>query len=395
MPLVRAGHLEATKVGYEIDEGRLSQSRRAAGLPAMTDLPSPRRPAQRRARRAVRAIGAALLAMTLIAATGLVLDEQAPARTATRVRAVGVTLETGPGGPQEAFELFTRAGANALEAPQPWSTLEPAPGRFRLGDVESIVRGVRSTPATRVMLIPAAIETSKRSVPADLRRAAWDSDEMISRYQALMRRAAHHASRQVAYVSIANEADVYFSAHPQELPAFTRFAQAQLRELRRLMPWARIGVTVTYTGLTSPRPAIARALARLGDATILTYYPLGDGYRPRSPRAPLTDLPRMVRLAHGRPLVLQEAGYPSAGRLHSSPAAQATFVRNVFAAWQRHPRAIPMVSFYTLFDLPATACRREDELDQMAFVCSLGLRTRDGHAKPAWNAFTAGVSGVR
>jgi hypothetical protein len=31
----------------------------------------------------------------------------------------------------------------------------------------------------------------------------------------------------------------------------------------------------------------------------------------------------------------------------------------------------------------------------MAFVCSLGLRTRDGHAKPAWNAFTAGVSGVR
>lgn len=343
----------------------------------------------------MRATGAALLAMTLIAGTALVLGDEASARTGKPVRAVGVTLDTGPGGPHEAFALFTRAGANALEAPQPWSTLEPAPGRFRLTDVESIVRGVRSAPATRVMLIPAAIETTKRSVPADLRRAAWDSDEMIGRYRALVRRAARHASRQVAYVSIANESDVYFSAHPQELPAFTRFAQAQLQELRRLMPWAKIGVTVTYTGLTGPRPAIARALARLGDATILTYYPLRDGYRPRSPRAPLTDLPRMVRLAHGRPVVLQEAGYPSAARLHSSPSAQARFVRNLFAAWHRHPRAIPLVSFYTLFDLPATACRRQDELDQMAFLCSLGLRTSDGRAKPAWNAFTAGVRGVR
>ncbi len=333
--------------------------------------------------------------MTLIPGAALAVGAEGSARIGKPVRAVGVTLDTGPGGPGEAFALFTRAGANALEAPQPWSTLEPAPGRFRLADVQSIVQGVRSTPATRVMLIPAAIETTERSVPADLRHAAWDSDEMIGRYRALIRRAARHVSRQVAYVSIANEADVYFSAHPRQLPAFIRFAQAQLHEFRRLMPWAKVGVTVTYTGLTGPRPEIARALALLGNATILTYYPLGDGYRPRSPRAPLTDLPRMVRLAHGRPLVLQEVGYPSARRLHSSPADQAAFVRNVFAAWNRQPRAIPLISFYTLFDPPATVCRRQHELDQVAFLCSLGLRTRHGHAKPAWNAFTAGVRRVR
>ena len=361
----------------------------------MTGLPSFPRQTQRPARRMVRVIGAILLAMTLVAGTGLVSSDDAPARTGKPAPAVGVTLDAGPSGPQQAFELFTRAGANALEAPQPWSTLEPAPGRFRLSDVESIVRGARSTPATRVMLIPAAIETSKRSVAADLRRAAWDSDEMIARYRALLRHAARHANRQIAYVSIANEADVYFSAHPQELPAFTHFAQAQLQELRRLMPWAKAGVTITYTGLTGPHPAIARTLSKLGDATMLTYYPLGDGYRPRPPRAPLTDLPRMVRLAHGRPVILQEAGYPSSARLHSSTTAQATFVRNVFAAWHRHPRAIPLISFYTLFDLPATTCQQENTLDQTAFLCSLGLRARDGHPKPAWNAFTAGVRGLR
>lgn len=195
------------------------------------------------------------------------------------------------------------------------------------------------------------------------------------------------------YVSIANEADVYLSAHPDELPAFLRFARAELAELHRLAPWARGGVTVTYSGLTSARPGIARRLARLGETTIATYYPLVHGYRMRSPRAPLRDIPRMVRLARGRPLVIQEAGYSSSPRLHGSPAAQATFVRNVFAAWSRLPRAIPFLSFYALFDLPARDCGGRS--DAQTFFCSLGLHDGDGRAKPAWAAFGSGVEEVR
>jgi hypothetical protein len=194
-------------------------------------------------------------------------------------------------------------------------------------------------------------------------------------------------------VSIANEADAYFSTHPAELPAFLRFARAEIAEVRRLVPWAKVGVTVTYNGLSSPHPSIARALARLGDTTILTYYPLVGDYRMRSPRAPLHDIPRMVRLARGRPLILQEAGYSSASRLHSSTAAQASFVANVFTALGRFPRAIPFLSFYSLYDLPAPACRERS--NAVTFLCSLGLHYRNGHAKPAWEAFRAGVEGVR
>src|SRR3954454_17656021 len=80
----------------------------------------------------------------------------APAQASTVGRAVGVTLDAGPAGPEQAYRLFARAGANAIEAPQPWQDLEPARGRFHLGDVASIVQGVRSTPDTQVMLIPAA-----------------------------------------------------------------------------------------------------------------------------------------------------------------------------------------------------------------------------------------------
>jgi hypothetical protein len=216
---------------------------------------------------------------------------------------------------------------------------------------------------------------------------------MIDRYRKLLRRLAPHLSRQVRYLSIANEADAYFSAHPGELPAFLRFARAEIAELRRLVPWAKIGVTVTYGGLSSPHPGIARALARLGDATILTYYPLVGDFRMRSPRAPLHDIPRMVRIASGRPLVLQEAGYSSALRLHSSPSAQASFVGNVFAAWARFPRAIPFLSFYSLFDLPAIDCRGRS--NELTFLCSLGLHFRDGRPKPAWSAFRRGVEEVR
>jgi hypothetical protein len=303
--------------------------------------------------------------------------------------AVGVTLNGGPGRETRAYEEFFAAGATAIEAPQPWSTLEPSPGRFRLADVAAIVRGVRSVPATQVMAIPAAVETSRRSVPPDLQAAAWDSPAMIGRYRRLVRRLVPHLSRQVRYLSIANEADVYFASHPRELPAFLRFARAQIAELHRLDPRLEAGVTVTYSGLTAAHPGIARQLAGLGDATFLTYYPLAGGYRMRSPRAPLRDIPRMVRLTHGRPLVLQEAGYSSAPLLGSSPAAQAEFVRNVFAASALFPQAIPFLSFYSLFDLPAEDCRGTTAAE--TFLCSLGLRYRNGKPKPAWKAFRAGI----
>jgi hypothetical protein len=320
----------------------------------------------------------------------LVLAALVAAAPAAAAPAVGVTLDAGPGGEAQAFEEFLGAGATALEAPQPWSELEPARGRFRLGDVAAIVAGVRSTPAMRVMAIPAAVETTRRSVPPDLRRVPWDSPEMIARYRALLRRLAPHLSRQVRYVSIANEADAYFSTHPGELPGFLRFARAEIAELRRLLPWVEVGVTVTYAGLTAPHPFIARTLARLGDATILTYYPLVGDYRMRSARAPLHDIPRMVRIAGGRPLVLQEAGFSSARRLGGSPAAQASFVRNVFAAWGRFPRAIPFGSFYSLYNLPASACRGGSAA--VTFLCSLGLHFRDGRPKPAWEAFRDGAA---
>ena len=310
-----------------------------------------------------------------------------------RPRAVGTTLNSGPGGEAQAFEVFLEAGANAIEAPEPWSTLEPVRGRFRLGNVAAIVRGVRSISAMQIMVIPAAIETTERSVPRDLRRIPWDSRQMIGRYRKLLRRLAPRLDKQVRFVSIANEADVYLSAHPDELPAFLRFARAALAELQRLVPWAKGGVTVTYRGLTSARPGIARRLARLGETTVVTYYPLVHGYRMRPPQAPLRDIPRMVRLARGRPLVMQEAGYSSASRLHSSSTAQATFVRNVFTAWNRVPRAIPFLSFYTLFDLPARDCGGRS--DAQTFFCSLGLHDRGGRAKPAWAAFSSAVEGVR
>ena len=300
-----------------------------------------------------------------------------------------MTLNPGPGGEAQAYRLFLDAGANAIEEPQPWSTLEPTEGRFRLGDVAALVGGVRSIPGVQIMSIPAAVETSRRSVPADLGRTRWDSRRMIDRYRDLLRHLAPRLSRQVRYVSIANEADVYFTVHPRELPAFMRFARVEIAVLHRLVPWAKVGVTVTYDGLTSAHPGIARRLSSLGDATILTYYPLVDGFRMRSPRAPLGDIPQMTRLAHGRPLVLQEAGYSSSPRLHGSPSRQAQFVRNVFAAVERFPHAIPFLSFYSLFDPPARECRGRSDED--VFLCSLGLRSRNGHPKPAWAAFRAGI----
>jgi hypothetical protein len=98
----------------------------------------------------------------------------------------------------------------------------------------------------------------------------------------------------------------------------------------------------------------------------------------------------MVTLARGKPLILQEVGYPSSAMLNSSEQKQAEFVANVFTAWQAAGDRIPFLSSFALHDFSPQICEDlakyydlPDDENFKAYLCSLGLRRANGTPKLA------------
>jgi hypothetical protein len=126
----------------------------------------------------------------------------------------------------------------------------------------------------------------------------------------------------------------------------------------------------------------------------MTYYPLGARFVPRPPDTANADIAQMVSMAAGRPLVLQEVGYPSSTRLSSSEGVQAEFATRVMAAWHAAGPKIPLLNWFALHDLTTEVCDTftryyalPGDANFAAYLCTLGLRRADDAPKPSWQAF--------
>ncbi len=301
-----------------------------------------------------------------------------------------------------AIDLAYNAGARGAFNSNTWSALEASQGVYKLTD---LFNGLEYLGNKRGFVLLEGIQmlnTTAKETPSDLMGVPFDSPKMKARFHALIDRIRPHLNSHVKYISIGNEVDVYLGTHPSEQSSYENFYADAAKYVKAAAPWVKVGVTFTYDGARGDQHALMQKLNRWSDIVLLTYYPLGDNFVVREPDAPLADLPRMVTLAQGRPLILQEVGYPAAARLDSSDEKQATFVRNVYAAWSRVGGAIPFLNFFLEHDIPQQQCDSFSRYYGLpgnqnfgAFLCSLGLRRVDGRPKAGWQAFVDGAAGVR
>jgi hypothetical protein len=291
-----------------------------------------------------------------------------------------------------AVTLAQGAGVRGLIATYTWSALESTPGQI---DVSSIQSGLDyyHQNGLQILLGIQVINTVKREVPSDLQAVAFDDPVFISRFHALLDAVCGVLSGSEKYISIGNEVDVYLQAQPSEWAAYTAFYADAVAYLHAKSLGLSVGVTTTFGGYSSISTAAVHTLNAPSDAIILTYYPIQGDSQVLSPSSPLTDIPTMLSLAGDKPVVLQEAGYPSGALNGSSEAAQAQFVTDLFQAWRNAGNSLPFLSYFLLYDLDTTTCAElggyygTADPAFLSYLCSLGLRTSDGTAKPAWSAF--------
>lgn len=291
-----------------------------------------------------------------------------------------------------ALEETVALGTTRALVAKNWRELEPAADKVKLDDLRreiTLRRGLQQD----IILGLQLINTVKREVPEDLQNTAWDDPVMVARATALMEEVlALLPADRMSYVAFGNEVDVYFTQHPEEMPSYLELYRQIHAKMQAIFPKVQMGIATTFDSVREKRGALIETLNRDTDVVILTYYAI-QGLKVLPPEAPHRELPMMVALAAGKPVVLQEVGYPSAAGVGSSEAQQAEFIRQFFAAWEKHRAAIPTISLFMQTDFSSRLCTQftdyygmVDYKTQFAdFICTLGLKDAHGRPKLAWS----------
>jgi hypothetical protein len=294
------------------------------------------------------------------------------------------------------LDAAIKPGATGLFQGASWADLEPSQGRYTLDSLTSIID---TTPQQHILVNIGVIDTTNKTTPAFLQGTSFDSPVVRADFRGLIDQLKPHLTSKVKYVALGNEVDVYLSQHPDQWSAYATFFEDAAAYIHTVAPNVLVGVTATYDGLIGPNASLMATLNAASDVWIATYYPIDGYFVPRGPGAALTELPRLANLTGGKPLVIQEVGYPSASALGSSEQDQAQFIANVFQVWRTlGGNQVPFVNFVSLHDTTPSVCAQYalyygvgplggDVNNFKAYFCSLGIRRSDGTPKPAWNTF--------
>ncbi len=296
-------------------------------------------------------------------------------------------------------------GATGIVINKTWSELEPKKRQYK--QLHQLGKDFKeNTEAGRKVLFGfQPINTTKREVPPDLEKVKWDDPAMIGRYQEFLDHLALDVTKQPVYFSLANEADVYFEIHPEELDAFLDFAKRAARLTKQNFPQAKTGITVTFEGYQGKRTEIVKKLLAASEVAIFTYYPLFD-----LKLQPVKDVnghfDKIVAAAEGKQIVMQEVGYPSAPELGSSEEQQAEFFKEALSDIKWRPE-IKFAGLFMLHDFAPGLCDdlvkyygftglpEDIKVKFRAFLCTLGVKKFDGTEKPAWAAVKQGIKDAR
>lgn len=301
------------------------------------------------------------------------------------------------------YHAIHAAGARGAQTAAPWSSLNPTGTNYDLTMIDNPLFGLNALAGygfSSILVNLPAVAITSRTMPADIAALPFNDARVKARYRALIDQVTPHLNASVQYVSLGNEVDTYLSTHPTEWAQYKELIDDARTYIRSLKPNIKVGVTTTFEGATSTHTANVASLNANMDVVILTYYPINSGtFVPRHPSTVDADMTAMVNIADGKPLVVQEWGYPSSASLSSSRQMQADFIANTFSSWKQHGSGrIPFISFFKRREWNTAHC--ETLSGQTAgqrfyeFLCSLGLLNNDGTQKTAYPILITGMSTI-
>ena len=292
----------------------------------------------------------------------------------------------------EDYDLAQSIGVNAAQVLIPWSVFEPTAGIYNTALFTNAGWGldVLSARGLKILLTFSILDISNKTVPADLAALPLNDALMKSRYRNAIAQILPYLNSDVIYISVGNEVDSRLIANPGEWATYTELVNDAIMYIHTLLPDVKVGVTTTFENSVVESANIATLNANT-DIHIMTYYLTDSSFTVRGPpNTVLTDMDTMLSQAAGKPLVLQEIGYPASLVNGGTESDQAEFVEHVFTKWLSVGAIqIPYIAFFKQKDWNPAFCETiTGQVSPQAFyefMCSLGFTNNDRSIKPAWS----------
>ncbi len=183
------------------------------------------------------------------------------------------------------------------------------------------------------------------------------------------------------YTALGSEVNTYFKSHPNDASNFITLYRETYRLLKSEFPQTRITSTLQYELLNgrfdgNPRWDIILQFGAQLDAVAITTYPSAFF---ENPDAIPNDYYLRLKQFTKKPIVVAESGWPTAGdpSWHGSKENQKRFLARFIELTSK--MNLKLLIWWFLHDSTGEG--------YPAYFRSMGLRTSDGVAKPAWETW--------
>lgn len=299
---------------------------------------------------------------------------------------------SGKSGKRAALQQAYEAGMTLLHIAPKWDQFEKSQGRYTFDDDTTAIGEFAAEHDLPIALNVRVIDTNQRSMPKDYSKWRFDDQRLADRLKAALRAFPPEFKRQTRYLAIGNEVEGYFNSHQREIGDYAELMRRVRDTARQEFPNAEF--TVNFTFFATTNFDRYREIRDLVDFMSFTYYPLNADFTMRDPSAVRQDIERILDVSGDRRVYIQEIGYASAERLHSSPQKQAEFIQNAFDTISDHRDRIIGATFLFMSDLSQFVVdylgmyyRLPNSENFKAYIQTLGLIERNGTPKPAWDVF--------
>lgn len=294
----------------------------------------------------------------------------------------------------KAFAEAQRVGLQHNVLSFDWRDLETKPGEFKpevnFLEVANAWYPPKKVPV-HLMIRP--LHTNQDARPGHLKGKPFDSPEVIASFKALLDWAfAQCPDLDVPSLSIGSESNLWLGEDEARWRQFGVFLKETAAHARKIRPGLRVASEATLEAFTGKKAPFLKALVACCDVVGCSDYPLKDDGNVKEPSAVRDTFRIACAFAGDKPVYFYQLGYPSGAGCASSEEKQATFVRELFAAWDAHAKAVPFVNVTWMDDIPAAAVEGYTKYYQFdtktfrAFLGTLGMRHEGGKPKAAWKA---------
>ena len=289
-----------------------------------------------------------------------------------------------------ALQISTAAGSKNIVIGATWAELEPTQGSYKLTRItnELQLAAKYNLAAVFNLRLP---QTMTTTLPGYLAGKSLNDPVVLTRLSALISRLAAIFPAQVKWVNIGYEVDTYAFVNPSGLQAYLTLFDSGRAALKTLKPRISVGQVFSFDTSRSNNQMF-QLLASRGDHISFTYYALTGTFQQRAPDSPAFDIPLMITMVAGKPVLLVEIGYSSAW---AGQSAQAQFYSSAYSTLRKSGGSVAMFSAWSYRDVPAALVaslslqfgQTGPEFSQ--FVTSTGLVDQFSSPKQAWYTFVS------